>query len=229
MSAGAPSDEQPPVPPPSPALAEAMRGLKPVATRRPLRSFAIAAARSLAWAAASLMVFPIRRDWPFLPRAWWFAAALVWLAGFVGTLGAALVPRRGSVVPDLARAGRFAAAAALGLIVFGLAATQNAPGHTLIPTGAASSARWAAHCLATSLVLAAPPFLLGAWLLRRVVLIGAWRAGAAVGAAAGALGGLTLHLVCPVGGGVHVGLGHGGGVLAFALIGAALGALLQRR
>jgi len=52
--------------------------------------------------------------------------------------------------------------------------------------------------------------------------VGSWRVAAALGAAGGALGGLTLHFICGFGGGLHVGLAHAGAVV----LGAGIGALV---
>jgi hypothetical protein len=70
-----------------------------------------------------------------------------------------------------------------------------------------------------------PLMLTGALLLRRLFPIGSARIAAALGALGGATAGLVLHLSCPIGGALHVGLSHAGGVA----LGAALGMLLLPR
>jgi hypothetical protein len=74
------------------------------------------------------------------------------------------------------------------------------------------------------LLFALPPLVIAALALRRLVLTGSLRAGVGLGAAGGALGGLLLHAICPVGGALHAGLAHGGS----AAVGAAVGVLLAR-
>jgi hypothetical protein len=148
--------------------------------------------------------------------------AVVWLAGLLVPLAAALLPPRGQVLPDGTRAGRAAFLAALTLILMGLLFTVDAPGVTILPR-----APWDGflhlwwHCVSFSLKVSIPALMVGAFVLRRLAVANLTRLGAAIGAAGGALSGLTLHGICPYGGAPHVGLAHGGGVA----IGAVLGAL----
>ena len=120
------------------------------------------------------------------------------------------------------RAARVAVLAALTLVLTGLLFTVDAPGVTILP-----ETRWAGflplwwHCVSFSLKATVPMLLVAAIALRRMTVVNLSYLGAAVGAAGGALSGLTLHGLCPYGGAAHVGLAHGGGVV----IGAALGAL----
>jgi hypothetical protein len=222
-----PSDLPDP-PPPSEALLAAMGRVAPVRTRRPLRAFAVVAAASLAYTALWLLWFPPRQDLPFLPRLVWGAELVVWLAAFVGTMAAAIVPRRGAVLPDAPRAGRFALVGALGLIALGLVAAPGAPGHTLYVHGAQEQVGGILRCMTFGLMVALLPLTFALVALRRVLLVGSTRLMAAAGAAGGALGGLTLHVLCPVGGGLHVGFGHGGAVAVAALLGAGIGAIADR-
>ncbi len=78
-------------------------------------------------------------------------------------------------------------------------------------------------CMGTSLVLAVGPFVLGLWALRGAFAVSsAWRTGA-LGIACGALAAAALSLICPIGNGWHVLLGHGCMMIAMGLAGAALG------
>jgi hypothetical protein len=77
-----------------------------------------------------------------------------------------------------------------------------------------------AHCVGLGLALGAPLLLLGWWLVLRRVPVGASPVGGALGAAAGLLAALVLHLVCPYGGAHHVTLGHASGIALLALAGA---------
>lgn len=213
-------------PPPSRALVDAVRSMGPVSPRRPRLTLAIAGGISLVYAAIIVGLVPLRGDLPDLPAGWWWAVAPLWLCGFAVPLWLALVPKSGSVLPEVERAGRAAAGAALALILIGLLLTPDARS-PLSRTDGAAAAGALLHCLRISLEVAVVPLLFGFGALRRVVLCGAWRVGAAVGAAGGALGGLVLHAICPVGGGLHVGLAHGGGVLLGAAVGAGLFGLLR--
>jgi hypothetical protein len=216
-------------PPPSPELLAAVANGGRVRTRRPARALALVALASLAYAGLWLLLLPVRRDLPYLPHLWWGVVALAWLGGFVAPLTLAIVPRRRAVLPDSGRAGAVAVAAASLLAVVGFALTPAAPPHTGIPVGAPALARSIAHCFAFGLAFALVPLVAGALALRKLLLVGGARLVAAVGAAAGAFGGLVLHLVCPLGGAWHVGCGHAGTVVAAAAIGAVVGALLGRR
>jgi hypothetical protein len=218
-----------PPPPPSPALLEAMGAIRPVRTRVPLRTLLLLAAAAAVYPIAAIAVVPLRRDLHALPPLWLGAVALVWLAGFIVPLALAILPRRGQVLPDGARAGRAAMLAALTLVLMGLLFTVDAPGLTLVPaTSWAGFLRPWWHCVSFGLRVSVPTVIIGALFFRRLMAASLARAGAAIGAAAGALAGLTLHGICPYGGGLHVGLAHGGGVVVGALLGALWLPLLVR-
>ncbi len=203
-------------PPPSPALLEAIRTMQPVRTRVPARTLLLVLAVGLVWPVAAV-IHRTRADLPFLPVAWVVAMALAWAGGVVAPLVAALVPRRGEVLADGARAGRVAALCASLLVLLGLLATVDAPGKTTIPD---SFWRGWWHCVTFGLKVAVPVLIVSALVLRRLHPVGSWRVGAALGAAGGALGGLTLHFICGYGGGLHVGLAHAGAVVLAAGLGA---------
>jgi hypothetical protein len=118
--------------------------------------------------------------------------------------------------------------AALALIALGLVAAPGAPGHTLVVHDAHEEAAGILRCMTFGLMVALLPLTFALVALHRVLLVGSTRLMAAAGAAGGALGGLTLHVLCPVGGGLHVGLGHGGAVAVAALLGAGIGAIADR-
>jgi hypothetical protein len=218
-----------PPPPPSAELMTAIAEVRPVRTRRPARAFAWVAAGSLAYAALLLTLLPHRRDLPFLPRVWFVAIALFWCVAFVTPLAAALLPRPRAVLPDGARAVRLAVAAVVTLLLISCVLTRAAPPYTVVLAGARAQAAGVARCMTFALFVALVPLALGLVAMRRLLLVGSARLTAALGAAGGALGGLVLHVRCAVGGGLHVGLGHAGGMALAALVGAALGLLLDRR
>jgi hypothetical protein len=216
----APAD---PAPPPAAALLAAVATMKAVSTRVPARGVAALAALAVAIPAGALLAFGPRQDLAALPAAWVASMGALWVAGVALTLRAATWPPRGEVLPDTARGGLTAGLAAATLIGLGLFATVDATGSTILPEpGLAAFARWWWHCTAFALKALVLVLVAGGLLLRRLFPVGAGSAGAAVGAAGGAAAGLALHLICPVGGGLHVGLAHAGAVL----LGAALGALL---
>jgi hypothetical protein len=209
---------QPPgdAPPPGAALLQAVGTMQPVPTRKPARALLVLLGIGLVWPVVAVIA-GTRDDLPFLPVAWVVVMALAWAGGVVAPLVTALLPRRGEVLPDAGRAGVVAAACASILVLLGLVATVDAPGATAIPR---SFARGWWHCLSYGLKVAAPVLIASAVVLRRLHPVGSWRVAAALGAAGGALGGLTLHFVCGYGGGMHVGLAHAGAVVVCAGIGA---------
>jgi len=190
--------------------------MRPVRTRVPGRTMLLLLVVGLILPVATV-IHRTRADLPFLPVAWVVLMALAWAGGVVAPLIAALIPRRGEVLPDGARAARIAALCASLLVLLGLVATVDAPGKTTIPASF-PTAWW--HCMSFALKVAAPVLIASALVLRRLHPVGSWRVAAALGAAGGALGGLTLHFICSYGGGLHVGLAHAGAVVLGAGIGA---------
>lgn len=211
-----------PPPPTSATLRASIDAMKPVRTRVPLQTLLVVLAAACAYPVSAVAMYPLRQDLSALPAAWLITVSLVWLAGFVIPLVLALLPGQRQVLPDATRAARVAVLAALTLVLTGLLFTVDAPGVTILP-----KTRWAGflplwwHCVSFSLKATVPMLLVASIALRRMTVVNLSYLGAAVGAAGGALSGLTLHGLCPYGGAPHVGLAHGGGVV----IGAALGAL----
>jgi len=210
----------PPAPPALSALLEAeLAQLAPVATRRPLRQLAVLLAVSLIYGAGFIAVLTMRRNLHELPMGWLTSVGLLWLAGFVVPLYLATVPRPGAVAPRWRLAGITSVIAAVGFIGLGLAlhpgeAVPLAVGWSNLPRGYG--------CLELGLATAIVPIVLGAIFLRGALPVGSRWAAAALGAGGGSLGGLMLHLHCPVTDGVHVGLVHGGVVGVAALLAAAV-------
>ena len=205
-------------PPPGASLLAAMEDMKPVRTRAPRRTLALLALAGAGVVAAVLAVAPWREDLPALPMAWVAAMALSWTLGWGRMLLVATLPRRGEVLPDTARAGRTTLAVTALLFLLGLFATVDAPGRTYMPPDMPRLRRAlvALHPLQPDAGL--PLLLVGGLLLRRLFPMGGLRVAAALGALGGATAGLALHFTCPVGGGLHVGLAHAGGVAVGALV-----------
>ena len=227
----------PGIPAPSAALVAALAVMKPVRPRVPQRALLLTALAGFGFCSAALLARPVRPDLALLPPGWVVGVGLSWLLGFVVPLGLALLPRHGQVAPDGRRAAAAAALAVVGLVALTVVMNAEAIGVTasLDPTALATDAGrmfWPAwrRCMAEALSVSLPTLVVGAILLRRVALVGAWRLGAALGAAGGALGGLTLHLSCAVAGTAHAGWAHGLPVALAASLGSvALPALCQLR
>jgi hypothetical protein len=209
----------PPLPPIGDALASELERIAPVRTRRPWRDIAIVGGASIVYAGALLGVLALRRDLGQLPTPWMIAAAVAWAAGFVVPLWLAIVPRPGSVMPRWRLAGIAAMTCAVVFVTAGL---------VVHPHGADSAhLGWdkihhGHTCMEIGLLTALVPVVLGAIVLRGTLPVGARWAAAGLGAAGGSLGGLVLHLHCPIADGLHIGLVHGGVVVVAALIAALL-------
>jgi hypothetical protein len=208
------------LPDPDPALLAQIDAMGPVRTRRPARSMLLLAIAAGAVVALHLLAYGPRRDLAALPAVWVAALAVAWTAAILATLLRSTVPRKAEVLPDPARAGWTAGLAAATLLLLGLFATVSAPGATMIPaTTWPSFARSWWHCTGISLAAIFPILLLGGLIQRRLFPSGGIRIAAALGAAAGAIAGLSLHFICPIGGALHVGFAHAGAVTLGALLG----------
>lgn len=212
------------VPPPRPpALSAELEGelakLAPVQTRRPLRQLAVLVGVSLVYASGLVIALTTRGDMLELPMGWLAGTALGWLFGFLIPCYLALVPRPGSVTPRWRVAAISVAITSVTFMMFGLSVHPSGPssqdygteyfhhGHTCLELG-----------LATALV----PVIIGAIFLRGALHVGSRWIAAALGAGGGCLGGLVLHLHCDIADGLHIGIFHGGVVIAAALLSAAI-------
>ncbi len=211
----------PPAPPPlSDAMEAELARLAPVAPRRPRRQLALLAAASLVYAGALLALLTVRRDLGGLPIAWLLGAGTAWLVGFVLPSYLALVPRAGAMLSRWRAAAVIAGIAAVGFVALGLLVHPSVPGvskdygweHIL-------RGHW---CMWLGLGTALVPVVIGALFLRGAMPVRSRWIAAALGAGGGALGGLLLHMHCPIADGPHIGIVHGGVVLVAALLSAAL-------
>lgn len=210
----------PPVPPPLSAALEAeLAELAPVATRRPVRRLALVLAVSLLYGAGLVAMLTLRRDLAQLPIGWLFGAGLLWLSGFVVPLYLATVPRPGSMMPRWRLAGLVSGIAAIAMIGVSLLVHPTTPQSAVLGWQGVTRGY---GCLLHGLETAMVPVIAGTIALRKALPVGARWIAAALGAGGGSLGGLVLHLHCPVADGLHVGLVHGGSILAAALLAAAL-------
>lgn len=209
-----------PEPPPPGALLEAELGrIAPVRTRRPRRQFVAASAVSLAAAALLLLATGVRPDLAGLPVPWLALYCAAWLASFLAITWLALVPASRDVMPSWRRAGIAAAVAAAGFVLAGLLFARQGPDSVVRPATFHDLVH-GSGCLVFGSLTALVPMALSALLLRGSLPVGSRWAGAGVGAAGGSLGGLMLHLHCPVADALHLGLVHGGLVAIGAVAGA---------
>jgi hypothetical protein len=212
-----------PPPAPSAQLLRAVDGMKPVRTRSRFGALVVVALVGLVGPLIALVRLPLRRDLPGLPLGWVIAASTLWGLAFAASLAAALVPRRGDVLPAPSRASRVAAAAMAGLGLFALLATVDVPGLSMSP----AERGWTfldscLHCVGFIAKVAVVFLIVGLLALRRLVPVGGSRVGMALGAAGGAMGGLALLFICPFASTAHVVLSHVGGTVVAALAGALL-------
>lgn len=210
----------PPSPPPlSKLLEDELGGIQPVTPRRPMRQLALLLAMSLAYGAGVLAVVATRLDMGELSTAWIGGAALAWLLGFVVPVYLALVPRPGSMLGRWQLAAAAAVITSIAFVMLGL--TLHPSGPSSLHYGSAQFGR--GHpCFEIGLATALVPVVVGALCLRGALPVGSRWIAAALGAGAGSLGGLVLHLHCRVTDPLHQGLIHGGVVVASALLAAAL-------
>jgi len=206
----------------SAALEEELARLAPVRTREPRREAMLFVAIGVAWIALVLLGMRFRRDLHELPFAWLVGVAFAWLAGFIAIVWSVFVPRRGSMFPRWKAAAVIAVAASIGFVVLGLVVHPSGPSSKHY--GWANFAK-GLGCLAIGQVVALLPIIVGARRLRRVHLANARWLAAAVGAAGGCLGGLVLHLFCPIADAQHTGLVHGAAIG----VGMAVGSLIALR
>jgi hypothetical protein len=217
-------------PPPSGELLNAIQGMRSVRTRSRFGALALVALVGLVGPVGVLAHHRYRPDLGALPLGWVIAAAVLWAAAFAASLTAALVPRRGDVLPAPGNASRVGSVALGGLLVFTLLATLQVPGVSLRPEDAhLTLLQSCVHCASFVLEIAAPFLLVGLFALRRLAPVGRARLGMALGAAGGAIGGFVLHFICPYAETAHVVLGHVGGTILAAAAGALLLPALLRR
>lgn len=208
--------------PPPPPLGAALEGelgrLAPVRPRRPLRDAAIIIATGLGFAGAMLAMMKVRRDLLELPLSWLILMGLAWLLGFVVPAWLVVVPPRGQVIARWRAAAVAGAISAVLFVVCGFVIQPSGP--SSLPSLA--SPLHSFGCLEIGLIASIVPISLSAIAVRGAFPVGSRWAAAALGGAGGALGGLMLHFHCPVTDPVHVGVMHGGVVIAAALLSALL-------
>jgi hypothetical protein len=218
------------VPPMGSALVRELAGLQPATTRLPRREWAAVLGLSVFYGTGLLAWMGVRDDLSRMPPAWLIGMGGVWLAGFLTITWLVLVPPRDQVMPRWRRAAAVAGLAAALLVTAGLLRPDAlaATGTTYAPTVGAIASH-GHRCLRWGMTVAALPALLTFLAIRGAVPVGSGWLAAAIGAAGGALGGLTLHLHCPISERFHVGLIHGGLVLVSAALAALVARVGERR
>ncbi|HWM84768.1 MAG TPA: NrsF family protein [Kofleriaceae bacterium] len=210
-------------------LARELSDLAAVRTRAPRRELVMVIAISLLYAGLLLGLLGLRRDMDEMPLAWLLGAGGLWLLSFGCITWLVLMPSRDQVMPRWRWAAAISALAAGVFIAGGMLRPESvAEAGT---TYALSPASWLDHghrCLRWGLAVAVVPAVLTAMAVRGAVPVGSRWTAAAIGAAGGSLGGLMLHLHCPIGERFHVGLAHGGLVVTAAVL-TALMARVDRR
>jgi hypothetical protein len=200
-------------------LERELASLAPVKPRRPRRDAMMVMLASLAYGGLLLALLRLRRDLDGLPAAWLVSYAAAWFVGFASLMWIAIVPVRGEMMPRWRAAGIGAAIASVVFMAGGLLLHQSAPNSAYFGLSNLHRGHW---CLEIGVATAIVPATLGALVLRGVLPVGSRWAAAGLGAAGGSLGGLVLHLHCPIADGWHLGLVHGGVIVVSALIAAAL-------
>jgi hypothetical protein len=174
---------------------------------------------SLIYGASLVFFMTMRDDMNELPMFWLAAVAVGWLFGFLVPCYFALVPRAGAVTPRWRLASVAVVIASIGFVTLGLAVHPMRPSSVIY--GWEHFGR--GHtCLERGLASALVPVVVGAIFLRGALPVGSRWVAAALGAGGGCIGGLVLHLHCPIADGPHVGLIHGGVVVVSALLSAAI-------
>jgi hypothetical protein len=135
-------------------------------------------------------------------------AALTWLV---------VVPPPGQVMPRWRLAGSLAAGFAALSVAAGLAV-----GSGPVALDAGRVLDRGGPCLKLGLFTALVPIFIAALLVRGSLPVGRRWAAAALGAAGGSLGGLVLEMHCPIDDRLHMGLVHGGVVVAAAVLAAVI-------
>jgi hypothetical protein len=212
-------NELPEAPPLDPALQAELGRITPVRTRRPRRQFAAVSAISLAGGGLLLLSTRLRPDLAGLPMPWLVLYCAAWLLSFLGITWLALVPGPRRVMPSWQHAGIAAIVASLVFVLAGLLFDRHAPG-SVVHEATLHDLLHGSKCLLFGGLTALVPVALSALLLRGSIPVGSRWAGAGVGAAGGSLGGLILHLHCPVADALHLGAIHGGLVAIGAVVGA---------
>jgi len=216
------------LPPPSSALMTAIAASERKSPRVPAKRLALLVALGALQVGGMALALGLRREITELPKLWYGAYLAAWALSFVALGWATQIPPKGRVMPR-AWFGAFGLVAAVLFMAGGVLFAEDVPGRsTMYEPTFANVLHYAPYCTSVGLASSILPIILAGFLLRGATPRGARRIGLGVGAAAGSLGGLTLHLHCPIAEGTHLGFVHGGVVAIAALAGAFAVPLISR-
>ncbi len=204
------SDVAPPLPPLPP-----VRALRPSRTRAEVsRARALALLVSFGWLLGQLLVLGVRGDLAHVPVSYLVAfGPLPVVAGALCLLAASSAGRLGVG----ARTGMLAVLALLSPLAFVLGASLAPMPY---PEAAVGSIKDGVVCFNIAVAWTLLPLLLAGFALRGMFVgRSAWRS-AALGTGAGLFAAATCTVHCHLSGPFHVGFGHGGAIVASALVGA---------
>jgi hypothetical protein len=210
-------------PPMTKALAALYDSPDRVTPRRPARQLLFVYFASMGAGVALLAAASLRPDLAELPLAWKISVGFLWWAAFAVLAFLVIAPDSRTM---LARADKGAAMTLFFVVALATLSSlwmPSVPGKSMTPPGTiATLGTYGGQCLGMGIACAIVPCVLMVFVLRRSVPVGHRKLGAAVGAGGGALGGLFLHLHCPIAESLHVGAAHVGVMVITAILGALL-------
>ena len=205
-------------PPPGKDLQDAISGIQPVATRKPWRKFALLAVSAFAYSIAIIAFVGVRPDVGTLPAVWVSSFIVAWVVAFGAIAALAMIPKNKSLFPRV-RASVGAALIAIVLAIgSGLLFSKSAAKSHVVGNSLSDIAEHGSGCMQLGIISAIAPVLLALLFLRRALPTGSRGTALAIGASAGCIGGLVLHLHCHISSSTHLGLVHGGVVAVTALL-----------
>jgi Negative regulator of sigma F len=204
-------------------LSRELDQLEPTRTRAPRLQSTIVIVVSLLYGGAILAALGLRHDFGDVPPGWLIGGGALWAASFGALTWMVVVPPREQVIPRWRWAAALAVLMAIVLVAIGILRPDSLArvGTHYDVTMDAWTER-GARCLRWGLTAAVVPVALTVVVVRGTLPVGSRWAAAAVGAAGGSLGGLMLHMHCPINERLHIGLAHGGVVIVAAVVAALL-------
>ena len=210
-------------------LSEQIEAMQPVATRKPQRELLLFVGISLPFFALLIVLLGTRRDLSSLSTPWIGSVILVWLASYLASAYIGFVPAKGHVAPRSRSSRQILIASSFVVVALGLFATQTIDGVSKTYPGTFENfVSHAGSCAMMGFGSGIIPGVIALILMRRFVPVGRTSIGLSLGAAGGSLGGLALLLHCPISERFHVGLVHGGAIVAAAFFVAGAGQMLLR-
>ncbi len=169
---------------------------------------------SAVWLAGQLGIIGIRGDMPKVPLGYTLGFAVA--PALAGALCFFVALSPGRLGLGL-RVGVLALLALLGPVAFAVSAYAFSPPYPGAPLG---ELMHGVFCFNMALAFTIVPLIVAGFALRNAFATSAVYKSALIGAGAGLLVSTTSMLRCPLSGALHMGLSHGGAVIASALLGA---------